>query len=201
MFIKLTNQEQTNLLMVLAAIFCLWVVWKLVNHRHDKITGEVMNSGKLRRLLPGHPHEGMTAETAESLKTVIDDMVNDEDGGGGDEEGAEDEDGGGGEDEEGGGGEEDGDAPPPPPPSDGGGSGPDPFEDEDEDKEGFGDYYEGFQKEDDFELYEGQENEDKKHDSCELFYGLKKCSSIDHMEFDSGDDKSAMMKHCKKCKK
>jgi len=183
MFIKLTNQEQENLLMVLAALFCLWVVWKLVNHRHDKITGEVMNSGKLRRLLP--TYEGMTSEKAEALKTVVDEMLDDEveieelnktidsmvDGGGG-----------GGEDEEGGG-----------------------------DDEGFGNYYEGFQKEDDFEQYdeedepfgntiEGQDNEEE-HDTCELFYGLKKCSEIDNMEFDSDADKTAMMKHCKKCKK
>jgi len=219
MFIKLTNQEQENLLMVLAALFCLWVVWKLVNHRHDKITGEVMNSGKLRRLLP--TYEGMTSEKAEALKTVVDEMLDDEveieelnktidsmvDGGGG---GGEDEEGGGGGgDDEGGGGDEEG----------GGGGGDDEDEEgggnEDEegggDDEGFGNYYEGFQKEDDFEQYdeedepfgntiEGQDNEEE-HDTCELFYGLKKCSEIDNMEFDSDADKTAMMKHCKKCKK
>ena len=57
-----------------------------------------------------------------------------------------------------------------------------------------------------FDLIEGQDNKKKKdHDSCpdtcDLFYGLKKCSEIDHMEFENDDDKSAMMKHCKKCKK
>ena len=74
MFIKLTNQEQTNLLMVLAAIFCLWVVWKLVNHRHNKITGEVMNSGNLRRLLPRGSPEGMTTSEADQFRALIDDL-------------------------------------------------------------------------------------------------------------------------------
>ena len=193
MFIKLTNQEQKNLLMVLAAIFCLWVVWKLVNHRHDKITGEVMNSGKLRRLLPGGTYEGMTSEEAEELKNVIDGMVEGEEEEVDDEGPTEEVD-----DEE----EEVIDV------------GPGDEEDVEE-EEGFGNYYEGYQKEDDFEQYggepfgntiEGQANKKKKkkqedHDTCELFYGLKKCSEIDHMEFDSDDDKSAMMNHCKKCKK
>ena len=200
MFIKLTNQEQKNLLMVLSALFCLWVVWKLINHRHDKLTDDVINSGKLRRLLPEDLYEGQADEDDEEFneENEDDEEFNEEED---DEEFNEEE-----EEEE---------------------FNEENEEDEEDEEfneeqfgedEGFKNTLEGQENEnpddldnedydsDEFlgDTIEGQENEtdqDSCPDKCTLFYGLKKCTHIKKMKFESGSDKSAMLKHCKKCKK
>ena len=198
------DKDQQKLLNIVLAVLALWVVWKLVNHTHDKVILEGQDPDEGPDEGPDEDFEDEDEdfededEDLEDEDEDFEDEGEDLDEGGGEDE--EDLDEGGGEDEEDfddkdEGLDEDLDE--------------DPDEDLDEDPdedldEGYGNSVEAYAKYEGFaDLYEGQDNENDDEgqaegdDTCKPFSDIQDCKEI---KGKSGPIKK-LRRACKTCKK
>ena len=195
------DKDQQKLLNIVLAVLALWVVWKLVNHTHDKVILEGQDPDE-------GPDEGPDEDFEDEDEDLEDEDEDFEDEG----EDEEDLDEGGGEDEEDfdeGGGEDEEDF-------DDKDEGLDEDLDEDPDEdldEGYGNSVEAYAKYEGFaDLYEGQDNENDDEgqgnenddegqaegdDTCKPFSDIQDCKEI---KGKSGPIKK-LRRACKTCKK
>jgi hypothetical protein len=183
------DKDQQKLLNIVLAVLALWVVWKLVNHTHDKVILEGQDPDEGPDEGPDEDFEDED-EDLEDEDEDFEDEGEDLDEGGGEDE--EDLDEGGGEDEED---FDDKDE----------GLDEDLDEDPDEDlDEGYGNSVEAYAKYEGFaDLYEGQDNENDDEgqaegdDTCKPFSDIQDCKEI---KGKSGPIKK-LRRACKTCKK